>query len=87
MLFATEMAFTYTQLVRYRFYTPEEGGRTMEPPYQGTYRSDWAYDGDDISRTGIHMIWPEFLGEDGLVLPDGAQVPVGRRHDALPARP
>src|SRR4051812_41788226 len=62
--------------VRYRFLTPDEGGRQTGPPYQGSYRSDWAYDGDDISRTGIHMIWPEFVDDHGAVLPRDAHVAV-----------
>lgn len=59
--------------VRYRFLGSEEGGRT-NPPFQG-YRCDWAYEGDDIALTGIYMIWPEFLTEEGLPLPEGVTVP------------
>jgi hypothetical protein len=62
--------------VRYRFFTPDEGGRQTGPPHQGSYRSDWAYDGDDISRTGIHMIWPEFIDDHGAILSPDAQVRV-----------
>jgi hypothetical protein len=57
--------------VHYRFYSAAEGGRHSGPPRQHVYRCDWAYDGDDISQTGIYMIWPEFLARDGSVIPDG----------------
>ena len=60
--------------VRYRFLTAAEGGRQTGPPWQH-YRCDWAYDGDDISQTGIYMIHPEFLSEDCSVYPEGAPVP------------
>jgi len=39
------------------------------PPFQG-YRCDWAYDGDDIEKTGIYMIWPEFENESSEVIPE-----------------
>ena len=58
--------------VRYRFFSPDEGGRRIGPPLQH-YRSDWLYDGD-IVAAGIHMIWPEFLAEDGTLVPDGVRV-------------
>jgi len=53
--------------VRYRFFTPDEGGRESGPPYQG-YRSDWSYEGDEIEKTGIYMIWPEFEDDNGIVI-------------------
>lgn len=59
--------------VRYLFLTLEQDGRRTGPPFQH-YRCDWSYEGDDISK-GIYMIWPEFLAEDGSVLPDGVAVP------------
>jgi hypothetical protein len=59
--------------VRYRLLAAEEGGRVTCPPRQ-PYRCDWAYDGDDISQTGIFMIHPEFLSSDGSVLPQGSTV-------------
>lgn len=59
--------------VRYRFLTPEEGGRRTGQLHQG-YRCDWAY--DDISETGLYMIYPQFLAEDGSVFPEGRPVPV-----------
>jgi hypothetical protein len=61
--------------VRYRFYSATEGGRKTGPPFQH-YRCDWAYDGDDISITGIYMIYPEFVAADGSVLPEDVPVPV-----------
>jgi len=60
--------------VRYRIiFTAEEGGRITGPPWQH-YRCDWAYDGDDISQTGIFMIHPEFMLPDSSVFPEGSAV-------------
>jgi hypothetical protein len=61
-------------LVRYHFLSSEEGGRTSGPPFQG-YRCDWAYDGDDIEKTGIYMIWPEFENESSGVILEKQIVP------------
>jgi hypothetical protein len=69
----------YTQLfgrlpdfrVTYRLFTAKEGGRRM-PAYQGI-RWDFRYEDKSI-HTGTWMIWPEFLGLDGEVLPLG-QIP------------
>ena len=57
--------------VRYRFFTPEEGGRFSGPPWQH-FRGDWAYADDTDSLYAIH---PEFLSIDGEVLPEGEPVP------------
>ncbi|WBW98362.1 hypothetical protein [Oceanirhabdus sp. W0125-5] len=54
-------------IVKYRLYKVEEGGRKQT--FQG-YRCDFAYDGDDISKTGIYMIHPEFEDEKGNVIKD-----------------
>lgn len=43
--------------VKYRLYRPEEGGR-KRPPRQG-YRSDFAFDEDDLSHPKLYMIFPE----------------------------
>jgi hypothetical protein len=51
--------------VRYRFYLPGEGGRKTGPPSQ-PYRSDWIYDGDDVSDR-LYMIWPIFVNDTGAV--------------------
>ena len=59
--------------VHYRFYTIEEGGR-RQPACQG-YRCDWSYEGDDISKTGGYMIWPEFQNIDGTPIMEGDPVP------------
>jgi len=53
--------------VRYRFLTAAEGGRKTGPPAQ-MYRSDWSYGGEDITETGIYMIWPIFLDKDGEIV-------------------
>ena len=52
--------------VRYRFIPHAEGGR-VQVPYQG-YRSDLHYEGEDMNKDGIYMIWPEFLNSDGSVM-------------------
>lgn len=57
--------------VTYRLFTTEEGGRKM-PAYQGI-RWDFRYEDKSI-HTGTWLIWPEFLGIDGEVLPLG-QIP------------
>lgn len=54
--------------VKYRLYSIEEGGR-KNPPRQG-YRCDFSYDGDDITKTGIYMIHPEFEDEKGEIILD-----------------
>jgi hypothetical protein len=54
--------------VRYRFIPHAEGGR-VQLPLQG-YRSDLHYDGEDMDRDGIYMIWPEFLDAGGSVISD-----------------
>jgi hypothetical protein len=65
--------------VKYSFFLPEDGGR-MKLPFQGI-RCDFAYEGDDISKTGINMIHPEFLDESGQVILDNS-VPVRREGTA-----
>ena len=55
--------------IRYRFFNKQEGGRVLSPN-QG-YRCDFSYEGDDIQKTGVFMIWPEFEDESGhLVRPE-----------------
>lgn len=54
--------------VKYRLYRPEEGGR-KRPPRQG-YRSDFAFDEDDLSHPKLYMIFPEFEDEQGRVILD-----------------
>lgn len=56
--------------VRYRLLL--EGGRQ----YYQRIRCDWSYKGDDISDTGVYMIWPEFLALDGSVFPQDTPVPM-----------
>jgi hypothetical protein len=60
--------------VSYRFFSEAEGGRKTGTPFQH-YRCDWSYEGDDISKTGIFMIWPEFVDSEGRILPDKVRVP------------
>jgi hypothetical protein len=59
--------------VSYRFLSEFEGGRKTGPPFQH-YRCDWTYEGDDISKTGVYAIWPEFLDSEGNLLTEKAQV-------------
>lgn len=62
--------------VEYRFLSAEERGRSL-PPHQHT-RWDFLYEGDDPTRDGVWMIWPEFISQDRAVLPDGEVPPSGR---------
>ncbi len=59
--------------VQYRFLREDEGGR-KSPPRQHV-RWDFMYEGDDPLKDGISMVWPEFVSEEGSVLPEG-EVPV-----------
>ena len=54
--------------VKYRFFTPEEGGR-WSLPSQG-YRSDFDYAERIPDDKGIYMIWPEFEDETSQVITD-----------------
>jgi hypothetical protein len=56
-------------IVKYRFYTKEEGGR-KRPPAQG-YRSDFLYAEDAVNeKFQLWMIYPEFLDENNDVILD-----------------
>lgn len=54
--------------VSYRFFSANEGGR-QTLPLQG-YRCDFSYAGDDVAKSGIYGIHPEFEQKDGRVLTD-----------------
>ena len=54
--------------VTYRLFTAEEGGRYALPHQH--IRWDFRYE-DKAIHTGTFMIWPEFLGPNGEVLPAG----------------
>jgi hypothetical protein len=57
--------------VRYRFRTPEEGGRKTGSAFQG-YRSDFSF----VGVEGAFMIFPEFEDAEGnLILYNGRLVP------------
>lgn len=56
--------------VRYRFLSPEEGGRRIGLPLQG-YKCDWSYIDDNIEKIGIWMIHPEFKDADSNIIPYG----------------
>lgn len=64
--------------VNYRFYVESEGGRKSGSPLQH-YRCDWAYESDDVSRSGVFMIYPEFLDANGEVIQDKVRVPISGR--------
>ena len=51
--------------VKYKFRSPEEGGRTTGEPFQGI-RSDFSFEGKE--ENNIYMIWPEFEDTNGNVL-------------------
>ena len=62
-------------IVRYTFYTEEQGGRKTGTPRQGI-RSDFMYDGDTLDD-GLYGIWPEFLDENNnIILDRNIHVPV-----------
>lgn len=61
-------------IVVYRFFSQEEGGRSMGNPVQG-YRSDFMYSGDEKAKQQW-MIWPEFFyNEDNIILDKSLPVP------------
>ncbi len=51
--------------VKYRFRSPNEGGRKTGEPYQGI-RSDFSFEGEEKNR--MYMIWPEFEDSEGNVI-------------------
>jgi hypothetical protein len=55
-------------IVKYKFYSEEEGGRKTGTPTQG-YRSDFLY-AEDKAKDGLWMIWPEFLDLNGKLIVD-----------------
>lgn len=61
-------------IVKYRFFSAEEGGRKTGNPIQG-YRSDFMYTEDEnLKKTW--MIWPEFLDkENNVILDKSIRVP------------
>jgi len=56
-------------IVKYRFFTTNEGGRKTGPPSQG-YRSDFMYKGDNPKTDRIFMIHPEFINDENQVILD-----------------
>lgn len=52
-----------------RYLLDPEPALAVANPGQGM-RSDFLYAGDDPAVEGIHMIWPEFLDEEGNVICD-----------------
>lgn len=64
--------------VRYRFFTPREGGRQSAPRQH--LRFNFLYDGDDPTREGSWMIWPEMLDAAGDPLSEGPVPAQGLAH-------
>jgi len=61
-------------IVKYRFFSAEEGGRKIGNPIQG-YRSDFMYNEDENFKK-TWMIWPEFLDkENNVILDKSIRVP------------
>ena len=59
--------------VRYRWFPPSEDG-FFQRPFQHM-RCDFSYEGDDVAKTGIYMIHPEFEDANHSPLPEGQEVP------------
>ncbi len=57
--------------IRYRFLTPEEGGR-KQIPKQG-WRAAFQYAGEPMYQ--YYEIWPLFESSDGKLIPELAEVP------------
>ncbi|HRE78433.1 MAG TPA: hypothetical protein PLL09_11495 [Flavobacterium sp.] len=51
--------------VKYKFRSPEDGGRKTGEPYQGI-RCDFSFVGETENK--MYMIWPEFEDREGNVL-------------------
>ncbi|PML82179.1 MULTISPECIES: hypothetical protein [Vibrionaceae] len=58
--------------VSYRLYPPSEGG--LQSPSQHM-RCDFAYAEDNVEKSGIYMIHPEFLDQNGMPIPEGVPIP------------
>lgn len=65
-------------IVKYRFYTDQEGGRKTGTPIQG-YRSDFMYYEDEVENIPEWKLWcihPEFLdNNDQIILDKSIRVP------------
>jgi hypothetical protein len=59
--------------VRYQW-LPQDDAEVRQRPFQHI-RCDFSYEGDDIQRTGIYMIWPEFEDLSGQPIPESGPVP------------
>lgn len=62
--------------VKYYLYPESEGGRRVTYQY---LRCDFTYKGDDIRKTGIYMIHPEFLDKNGKPIDKNTPVPLQGR--------
>jgi len=60
-------------IVRYRLYSPSEGGRKVT--YQHL-RCDFMYAGDDPAKDPIYMIHPEFLDASGRPVEEDVVLPL-----------
>ena len=59
--------------VQYRWLPPAEDG-FFQQRFQHI-RCDFSYEGDDIKKTGIYTIHPEFEDEKGRPIPEGEEIP------------
>lgn len=59
---------------RIRIFRHDEGGRQTAP--LNGIRWDFAYENDDIKKTGIYMIHPDFYDENGYSLPTDEPLPI-----------
>jgi len=59
--------------VRYKWLPASEDG-FFQRPFQHI-RCDFSYVGDDIKKTGIYRIWPDFEGPDERPIPEGEEIP------------
>ena len=57
-----------------RIFRHDEGGRRTAP-FNGI-RWDFAYEGDEIKKTGIYMIWPDFYDENGDSISTDQPLPI-----------
>ena len=58
-----------------RIFREDEGGR-KSPPFNGI-RWDLNY-AEELPSVGLYMIWPDFLNDDGVSLPQTKSLPVDR---------
>ena len=63
-----------------RIYTEAQGGRKIAP-FNGI-RWDFSYEGADIEKEGIYMIWPDFYDDKHDSIPKDQKLPVDQNLSA-----